>query len=33
VKLTFVHDGPGFERMAGEWNDLLVRGDLKDGVG
>jgi CelD/BcsL family acetyltransferase involved in cellulose biosynthesis len=23
VKLTFVHDGPEFERMAGEWNDLL----------
>ncbi len=23
MKLIFVHDGPEFDRMAGEWNDLL----------
>jgi CelD/BcsL family acetyltransferase involved in cellulose biosynthesis len=25
MRLTFVHDNPGFDRLAGEWNDLLGR--------
>jgi CelD/BcsL family acetyltransferase involved in cellulose biosynthesis len=25
MNLAFIHDNPGFERLAGEWNDLLGR--------